>query len=196
MLSAIKHNLKNLTNFEGRDRRSTFWWYVLFLVILNFVIGLAVSIPLYTAMLGAAFETVQAGGDPEAVNAAMSASLGDQMRFITYAGGALTFILIGLFSASFVRRLHDSGKSGWWLALALAPVIYTTVMSSLNVDAVVEMARSAMNQSDPDKAFGDQTRLYFSSIVGWAGYLVTIIFGVLESDDGPNRFGEEPEVLT
>ena len=34
MLGAIKYNLANLTNFSGRDARQTFWYYVLFLVII------------------------------------------------------------------------------------------------------------------------------------------------------------------
>jgi hypothetical protein len=35
MLGAIKYNLSHLLDFSGRDARQTFWYYVLFLVMLD-----------------------------------------------------------------------------------------------------------------------------------------------------------------
>lgn len=192
MIQSIRYNLANLGNFNGRDARSTFWWYMLFLILIQIVLTLVVSIPMYVEMFGAAFEAAQTGADPEQLNAAMLAGLGDNLRSAAYFGTAISFISAGLFSASFVRRLHDSGKPGWWLILALAPFLYTASMNVINLDQVIAMTESAMTQTDPQKALGDQSRLYMYSIIGWAGYLVSIIFGVLESDDGPNAYGEQP----
>ncbi|MCR2833847.1 DUF805 domain-containing protein [Parerythrobacter lacustris] len=192
MIQSIRYNLANLGNFNGRDARSTFWWYMLFLVLIQFVLGLVISIPMYAQMFTSAFEAARSGVDPQDLNAAMLSGLGDHMRNAAYYGAALSLVSVGLFSASFVRRLHDSGKPGWWLVLALAPFVYTTVMNVINIDQVIAMTESAMTQTDPEKALGDQSRLYMYSIIGWAGYLVTIIFGVLESDDGPNAYGEQP----
>lgn len=195
MIQSIRYNLANLGNFTGRDARSTFWWYMLFLILIQVVITIVVSIPMYAQMFGAAFEAAQRGADPEQLNAAMIAGLGDNVRTAAYFGTALSFISAGLFAASFVRRLHDSGKPGWWLVLALAPFLYTAVMNVVNIDDVIAMTKSAMTQTDANKALGDQSRLYFYSIIGWVGYLVTIAFGVLESDDGPNAYGEQPEPI-
>lgn len=193
MFQSIRYNLANLGNFRGRDARSTFWWYMLFLVLVQALLTIIISIPMYVEMFGAAFEAAQTGADPQDLNAAMLSGLGDQMRSATYYGAGVTFISAALFAASFVRRLHDSGKPGWWLILALAPVLYTTVMNLINIDDVIAMTEAAMTQTDPDKALGDQSRLYMYGIVGWVGYLVTIVFGVLESDDGPNAYGEQPQ---
>lgn len=192
MIQSISYNLANLGNFNGRDARSTFWWYMLFLILIQFVVTIVISIPMYVEMFGAAFEAAQMGADPEQLNAAMISGLADNVRSAAYFGLAISFISAGLFAASFVRRLHDSGKPGWWLVLALAPFLYTAVMNVVNIDDVIAVTESAMTRTDPNKAFGDQSRLYFYSIIGWVGYLVTIAFGVLESDDGPNAYGEQP----
>ena len=37
MLKVIKHCMANLTNFAGREPRTTFWFFVLFLIIAQVV---------------------------------------------------------------------------------------------------------------------------------------------------------------
>ena len=40
MGDAIKNGFGNLTNFSGRDSRSLFWWWILFVVIITFGISI------------------------------------------------------------------------------------------------------------------------------------------------------------
>ena len=40
MFEAIKYNLAHLADFTGREDRPTFWWYVLFLLVLDILLGL------------------------------------------------------------------------------------------------------------------------------------------------------------
>ena len=74
--------------FEGRARRSEFWYYVLF----NFIVSLGLG--MVDAFTGLGF---------------LSGLYG------------LAVIIPGL--ALGVRRLHDTGKSGWWLLVGLIPVV-------------------------------------------------------------------------
>jgi uncharacterized membrane protein YhaH (DUF805 family) len=37
-----------------------------------------------------------------------------------------------------------------------------------------------------------QTQMGAYGLVGWIGYIVVIIFGVMRSTDGPNQYGDEP----
>ena len=69
MLSAIKYNLSHLTDFKGRDARPTFWYYVLFLVLVQFALSFLVSIPLTGAMVGDAVVYAQQGMPEGAVQA-------------------------------------------------------------------------------------------------------------------------------
>jgi uncharacterized membrane protein YhaH (DUF805 family) len=87
---SISYNLKNLTNFSGRAGRSEFWWWVLFLWVLSIVINLLT------------------GG----------ANFGATDRGILYWIGLLIGVILWLATlAVAVRRLHDTGRSGWWVLL-------------------------------------------------------------------------------
>lgn len=99
--------LKRYFDFKGRSRRKEYWSWVLFVVIFYFVL-------MYLdAALGL-------GGT--ATGYAEGGSIGFNMT-----GGLLTILFLlatfipGL--AVSVRRLHDVGKSGWMLLIALVPLI-------------------------------------------------------------------------
>ena len=94
--------LKNYAGFTGRARRSEYWYFVLFNMIFAFVaMGL-------DNLLGITFKINGPYG---------TQSL--QYGYIYVLYGLAVFIP-GLAVA--VRRLHDIGKSGWFLLVALIPI--------------------------------------------------------------------------
>jgi len=87
--------LKNYAKFDGRARRAEYWYFVLFNIIF------AITAILLDNALGLANELTGYG---------------------PIYGLYLLFVLIpGL--AVGVRRLHDIGKSGWMILVALIPLI-------------------------------------------------------------------------
>jgi uncharacterized membrane protein YhaH (DUF805 family) len=112
--------LKNYVGFEGRARRKEYWMYTLFTII-----ALVVAMVLDN-MFGLASE----GG------------IGP-----LYALYALATFLPGL--AVSVRRLHDIGKSGWWILIGLIPLIGAIV---LIVWAVTEGTRGSNAYGEDPKA--------------------------------------------
>ena len=88
--------LKNYAGFSGRARRKEYWMFALFNVIFAFVLGFI------DGFVGGYY-------DP---------GIG-----IGILGGlySLAVLIPGL--AVSVRRLHDVGKSGWMLLIALIPLI-------------------------------------------------------------------------
>ena len=85
----------NYANFEGRARRQEYWMFVLFNII--FLIAIA----LVSGFLGAML-------DAPAL----------MLLYIVYALGVFIPSL-----AVAVRRLHDTGKSGWYYLVTLIPFI-------------------------------------------------------------------------
>ena len=79
-------------DFSGRARRSEYWWFVL----LN--AGVAVGIGAASLILGSVSGTLGAIGI---------------IGIILYFAYGIAVIVPGL--AVSVRRLHDTGKSGWFL---------------------------------------------------------------------------------
>src|SRR5215213_4045954 len=91
--------LENYANFTGRARRAEFWWYFL----ANFIISIIFNI--IDAVIGSG----------------MGAGIG--VIGLIYS---LAVLVPGL--AVGVRRLHDTGKSGWWLLIALIPLVGIIVL--------------------------------------------------------------------
>ena len=84
--------------FSGRSRRMEYWIFTLYNVVIFLVLYLA----------GVGFALVK---QPE---------MGAFMYF-AYVAYALAALVPSL--ACTVRRLHDTGKSGWWVLIALVPIV-------------------------------------------------------------------------
>ena len=102
---------KKYAQFTGRARRREYWMYTLINSIITFVL----AIPISGVLMGLAMQT-DAGMDPSA------ALTGSTLIFAAiYALYALATFIPSLAIA--VRRLHDTGKSGWWLLIGLVPLV-------------------------------------------------------------------------
>jgi uncharacterized membrane protein YhaH (DUF805 family) len=94
-MTSVRTCFAKYVDFSGRARRSEFWWFVLFTVIVGIVTNVI------DAILGTDYDTQQGG----LVNTLAS-----------------LFLLIPQLAVG-ARRLHDIGKSGWWQLLGLIPII-------------------------------------------------------------------------
>lgn len=87
-MTAVKHVFANFANFQGRARRSEYWWFYLFTIICNVVASIvdnAIGIPILSIV-----------------------------------------VLLGLIIPSLavtIRRMHDTGRSGWWIFIILIPLV-------------------------------------------------------------------------
>ena len=86
--------LKKYAVFDGRARRSEYWYFVLFSLIVSVVLSL------FDGIIGT-LTGLQVG------------PLGSIY--------GLAVLLPSIAVA--VRRLHDTNRSGWWLLLALVPLV-------------------------------------------------------------------------
>lgn len=91
--------LKKYTVFSGRARRKEYWFFVLF----NFLIGLGLAI--VDSLTG------------------IEQALGFGLLGTIYS---LAIFIPGL--AVFVRRLHDTDRSGWWFLIAFVPIVGLIVL--------------------------------------------------------------------
>jgi uncharacterized membrane protein YhaH (DUF805 family) len=94
--------LKNYAIFSGRARRSEYWYFVLFNVIFAFA----------AILLDHAFGTTFT---IDTINGPINSLYG-----YFYLAYLLLIFIPGL--AVLVRRLHDIGKSGWFILVSLIPI--------------------------------------------------------------------------
>lgn len=95
---AVRMAFDSYCRFQGRSSRSEYWWWVLFCSILGFCIGIVESI------------------------------LGFSMTAVQATSGILSLVLLLPGLGLSVRRLHDIGKSGWWILLGLIPMVGAIVL--------------------------------------------------------------------
>lgn len=191
MFGAIKYGLSNLVNFSGRDARSTFWYYVLCLVIVRFLAGIAISLPMTVRATAVAMEAAQSQADPATINARMIAALAETMPMVIWLGVGLALATALLLVASLVRRLHDIGLSGW---LVLVPLGLQAIIFA-QVPAAFERVKDVLSHFDgktaPNPAYMMQGQ-GMTVLLGWLPVIFVIVIGLIKSNDGPNRFGEAP----
>jgi uncharacterized membrane protein YhaH (DUF805 family) len=92
--------LKKYAVFSGRARRTEYWMFILFNIIITVVLAL---IDILTGTF-----SPQAG--------------------VGLLGGLYALAVLIPSIAVTVRRLHDTGRSGWWILIGLVPVIGTIVL--------------------------------------------------------------------
>ena len=91
---------KKYAVFGGRARRKEYWYFVLFNLLISIVL--------------ASIDAVTGSFSPEAGMGLLS-------------GLYALAIFIPSIAVS-VRRLHDSGRSGWWLLIAVVPLVGAIVL--------------------------------------------------------------------
>ena len=90
----------NYSNFSGRATRGEFWWFTLANIIISFIVGIVIG--LVAVMMGL-----------------------PALAYLTWVFG-LAILLPSIALA--VRRLHDTGRSGWWYLFGLVPIIGTITL--------------------------------------------------------------------
>lgn len=95
---AVRMAFDSYCRFQGRSSRSEYWWWVLFVTILSFCIGIIEGI------------------------------LGFSMTAVQTTSGILSLVLLLPGLGLSVRRLHDIGKSGWWVLLGFIPVVGAIIL--------------------------------------------------------------------
>lgn len=124
-------------SFTGRARRSEFWFFWLFTIIVAFVLNIIDGV---TGL-------VLRFGNVETIDTSTGV--------ITFTTGNLgilstiwSLVIFLPFLSVTVRRLHDTGRSGWWWWILFIPCV---------------------------------------------GFIVILVFMLLDSAPGDNRFGPNPK---
>jgi len=88
--------LRRYAEFSGRSQRKEYWMFYLFCVIVAVVLNVVESIVGLSGMVGGVY------------------------------GPLTSLFLLGILVPSIavgIRRLHDTDRSGWWLLIALVPIV-------------------------------------------------------------------------
>ena len=113
----------NYANFTGRARRREYWMFTL----INSVILILLQIPVQGAVIAMAAQN-------EADTAPSAGLTGVTLIFVILLVVYSLAVMVPSIAVT-VRRLHDTGKSGWWYLLNLIPLGSLVILVFMLLDS-------------------------------------------------------------
>ncbi len=163
---AVKICWSKYADFTGRARRSEYWWFSLF-IFLVMLLPLIGVIAMYVIHNEDAFVAMV-------------------LLIIVLAIISLVFLVPSL--AVTTRRLHDTGRSGWWIVASYAVSVFSQFVQDFIFDPGTLGASSFSTAST-------------GALIVWGvvnlinlGLSITIlVFMLLDSHKGENKYGPSPK---
>ncbi len=158
MIEAVGTCFKKYFKFSGRARRSEFWYWVLFSILATILMGI-LDLIVFPSLA--------------------EQDLGPFDSFFTL-GTLIPGLAVGW------RRMHDTGRSGWWIGGFYLFIIAFLVFVFVQFGAEVFDDASSMSGSD--------SLFWLLPIVIMFGWAITIlVFFCFDSQEGHNKYGENPK---
>ena len=160
-MNAILDGFRRLADFTGRDKRGQFWPYAILIFVLAFI---AIGVAMNLAMMGLLTGTADMPNIPLMIGGV----------------GGVVLIAAALLSAAVTRRLHDTGRPGYWglppivfllIGLALFPMLMNSVLNNPNPPVLLFLGLFLNNM------------LYIASLIG------LIVLLLLDGAKTANRYG-------
>ena len=168
---------KQYADFKGRARRREFWWFTLINFIIIFILVIGMIVPLVGSLLNNPEFMEMASDssfDAQTYGSEFEADIYRQMLhtpfFYIYVIYALIILVPSL--AVTVRRLHDTGRSGWWALLILVGYLPNLIKANLNPGVGMNI---------------------ILALLSLAACVVLIVFMFLDSQPGSNKWGPNPK---
>jgi len=167
-VEAVRTCFSKYFTFSGRAARPEYWWFVLF------VVGISIVLSFVDALIF--------GVDPET----------DEPSSVLTGLFQLAIFIPGL--AVGWRRLHDSGRPGWYLLLPMLASLAFVISMFFGVFA---FGVAETELANPDNLIAP------AALLGGAGFLVFLVVQLVllvlmiwwmtrPSDPGPNEYGPQP----
>lgn len=126
---SIKTVFSKYADFKGRARRSEYWWFILFTVIISAVLN---QVPPH---LGTGDSAMDVSG--------------------SVWGNLFTLAVLLPTLAVTARRLHDNDRSGWWQLIGIIPIVGWILMLIWTIkDSQPGVNRYGPNPKDSGAAIG------------------------------------------
>ncbi|WP_409432575.1 DUF805 domain-containing protein [Litorimonas sp. RW-G-Af-16] len=154
---AVKSVLTQYFKFSGRARRSEYWWFYLFTILVAIVAGIIDG-----AIMG--WENADSG-----------------------PVGNMTSLALFIPSLSVGwRRLHDTGRSGWWIG-----GLFIAIFAFAMIAGIMALGSAGLSS---DREFGGLMALIIIGAIGLFIYAIAIlVFLCQDSHRDDNKYGPSPK---
>ena len=167
---AIKTCFSKYCVFKGRAQRAEYWYFILFIFIVNWVLSTWSMTRLMPALL--------ADGPGRATNPFELYAQGGVLMYANLVFSLATFLPS---LAAMVRRLHDTNRSGWWVLAYYLFIIVGEVVMFINVG--YSFSTGGMKMALAMMIFG---------LGMLAISIVLLVWLCTAGTNGPNKYGPDP----
>lgn len=159
---ALKAFWNKITQFQGRSRRSEFWWTYLAYFVTSIIFS-----------------------------------------FVPIIGNIVTLLFgLAIIPITF-RRLHDTGRSGWWYGVSIIGSLVFTVyliiliIGAIGISAGMSEFSSMSDTEIMEKLFTGATMSYilFGLLVGIVYNIIVLVFLCQDSQKEANKYGPSPKYV-
>ena len=139
---------KQYVDFKTRARRREFWWFTLINFIIAVVLMIFMVVPVMKEMLNNP-ELMESMANTNSLDMAAYTDEYTEMvysimthttAFYVYCVYSLIILLPSL--AVTVRRLHDTGRSGWWCLLPISTSVVQSALQMVGLSPLVSVVVS------------------------------------------------------
>lgn len=162
--------LRKYATFAGRASRAEFWWFALAMLLAYLV--------LWAILIGTIGGALATQGEPGAGLTALLGGTGLVLLLFWFA------LLIPTLAVQ-TRRLHDTGRSGWWLFGFYGMYVGIIVMTFGSMGVAAATGSS-------DASLGVLGISMILNLVWFIYAIVLLVFYVLPGNRGANKFGPDP----
>ena len=191
LIEATRYCFRNALNFKGRAARYEFWNFVLFIILVDIVLTI-INILIFGPTVTEGFQvSIDSNGNQT------SGLIIEQDYNSGWFGTVFGLVVLLPFVAVSVRRLHDRGRSAWFLlipavGLAIAIGLVSLNLTTAPIDTTGLPADFPTQMPVPQNA----TFLIAAFLIALGSCVAPIVWFARASQPGPNRFGPNPhEVL-
>jgi uncharacterized membrane protein YhaH (DUF805 family) len=166
--TAVKTCFSKYVTFSGRARRPEYWWFFLFIVLGSVVANIA-----------------------DGVIFGFATAAGPATQVVSPVFSLATFL--PLLAAGW-RRMHDSGRPGWYLLMPLGVSVVMMLGLLLGVFGFAELEMAGADEEALRSAAGG-FGLAGIAIAGAVQLVLTLLiiwWLTRPTQPGPNAYGDEP----
>ena len=177
---SVRTCFRKYFDFKGRARRSEYWWYCLFSVVACLI----------WALFGTLLLALPIGMAVQHVSGNETAGLTTMIIILCIP---LLFLVLPSISVQ-VRRLHDTGRSGWWM---VASIILEIVAAALPFTLFGSDAIDFDFMEEFSRSFELSTAAGVADVVLTiatnAMSIILIVFSIFDSHKTENKYGPSPK---
>ena len=167
-------------DFTGRARRSEFWWGYLSVMIISLI---------WYVIAGAIAVMMMNGGIHDM--ASDEEIIMDFMPKFYLLYSPVLLLMVPMYAAM-TRRLHDIGRSGWWIVVMLIFTLIILLVSFYLMYKAFDQGDFTTGLSDGFVIFLAVTSLV-SSLIVLVLSITIFVFTLLDSKPAENKYGPSPK---